>query len=146
MNTQISESSRQPVEDWEKMYLSGKGYRKTVKNAQNRKDVFTPSIIRNICALGIESYFMAVFMHRGILPHNHTMQDLLDDAEKLFPVDPALKKTMLKIDDQMQLCSLDNFKLTDASADDVAAFIKALDDADLLAGGELGIDGKSAHT
>ena len=146
MKQQISSGPYGPVEGWEEKYSSGNGYRKTAHNAQNRTAVFTPSIIRNICAMGIESYFMAVFMHRGLLPRNHTMQDLLEDAEKLFPIEPGLKKAMLKIDNQMQLCSLENFKLTDASPDDVPEFLKALDDVAAVADRELGNDGKSADT
>ncbi|MCK9169913.1 MAG: hypothetical protein M0P01_05815 [Treponema sp.] len=146
MNTQTFNNRQKPVEDWDKMYASGNGYRKTAHNAQKRPTVFTPSIVRNICAMGIESYFMAVFMHRGLLPRNHTMRDLLDDAEKFITIDPVLRKTMLKIDDQMQLCSLDNIKLTDPSPDDIPLFIKALDDVAAVAGGELGSDAASPNT
>jgi len=134
------------VEDWKKMYEAGAGYRKTAHSAQLRSAVFTPSLIRNICAMGIEAYFMAVFMQRGTLPHNHTMRDLLDDAEKIISIDPALKETMLKIDDQMQLCSLDNIKMVDASAEDALLFIKAIDDVAAIAERECAGNAISAHT
>jgi hypothetical protein len=146
MKQQILKGPNGPIDDWDKMYASGRGYKKTAHNAQNRPAVFTPAIVRNICAMGIESYFMAVFMHRGLLPHNHTMSDLLDDAEKLFPIDPVLKKTMLKIDDQMQLCSLENFKLTDPIPGDIPTFLKALDDVAAIADNELNSDTEPAHT
>ena len=53
---------------------------------------------------------------------------------------------MLKIDEQMQLCSLENFKLTDASPGDVSEFLNALDGAAAVADRELGNDGKSTDT
>ncbi len=115
------------IEDWDKMYKAGKQYQKRAHSSLKNPAIFTPSIIRNIVAMGIESYFMGIFMHQGILPRNHTMQDLLYDAKKLFTIDPALEKIMLKIDDQMQLCSLENFKLKDASSDDLTEFLQAID-------------------
>jgi len=120
-------TERKPIEDWDKQYKAGKQYCETAHKAILRPKVFTPSIIRNIIAMGIEAYFMALFMHRGILPRNHTMQDLLFDAKRLFPVDPELERIMLKIDDQMQLCSIENFKLTDAKEEDILEFLKAID-------------------
>jgi hypothetical protein len=117
----------QSIEDWDKQYSAGKQYRATAHKAVAKPEIFTPSIIRNIAAMGIEAYFMALFMHRGILPRNHTMQDLLFDAKRLFSVDPELERIMLKIDDQMQLCSIENFKLTDATQDDIKEFLQAID-------------------
>ncbi|HAH62735.1 MAG TPA: hypothetical protein DCL73_11635 [Treponema sp.] len=146
MELQTFGNKREPVEDWDKMYASGKGYKKAAHNARNRPAVFTPSIVRNICAMGIESYFMAVFMHRGLLPHNHTMRDLLDYAERLISIEPSLRESMLKIDTQMQLCSLDNIKLTEPLPGDIPLFLKALDDVAAIADGELGSDAVSPHT
>jgi hypothetical protein len=128
----------QSIEDWDKMYEAGKQYRATAHKAVGRPEVFTPSIIRNIAAMAIESYFMAFFMYQGILPRNHTMQDLLADAKKLFSVDPELEHILLKIDDQMQLCSLENFKLTDAVSEDTPEFLKAVDMVAAIAGSEIG--------
>jgi hypothetical protein len=146
MKQQTLDTDREPVEDWDKMYASGRGYKKTAHAARNRPAVFTPSIVRNICAMGIESYFMAVFMHRGFLPHNHTMRDLLADAERFISIEPSLRETMLKIDTQMQLCSLDNIKLIEPQADDIPLFLKALDDVAAIADRELGSDALSPHT
>jgi hypothetical protein len=74
------------------------------------------------------------------------MRDLLADAERFISIEPSLRETMLKIDTQMQLCSLDNIKLIEPQADDIPLFLKALDDVAAIADRELGSDALSPHT
>jgi hypothetical protein len=113
--------------NWETFYSEGKSYHKTAQGSVRRPEVFTPGIIQNLAAMGIEKYFMAIFMHRGLLPRNHTMEDMLYEAKKLFPVDPELERILLYMDSLQAICSIEKFKITEPEKTDVPDFIKAID-------------------
>jgi hypothetical protein len=125
--------------DWEKFYHEGKGYHKTVRGGLGRPQVFTPEIIQNIAAMGIEKYFMSIFLRRGILPRNHTMGDLVEDLKVFLPLPADLEKSLLYFDSLQQICSIDNFKITKPGPEDVSLFVDAIDRVALLAEREIGV-------
>jgi len=124
--------------DWNTFYSEGKSYHKTAQGSVRRPEVFTPGIIHNLAAMSIEKYFMAIFMHRGSLPRNHTMADLVWEAKRLFPIDPELERILLHMDELQSICSIEHFKITEPEAGDVPDFIKAVEMVASLAAREIG--------
>lgn len=125
------------LDGWEAFLEEGRAYHKTAQRSVRRPEVFTPAIIQNIAAMGIEKYFMAIFMHRGILPRNHTMVDLLEEARAFLRIRPDLEATLRYMDSLQQICSLDAIETHEPSRADVPRFIEAMTMVSELARKEL---------
>jgi hypothetical protein len=126
--------------DWEAFFNEGLSYHKTAQRSVRRPEIFTPEIIQNIVAMGIEKYFMAIFMHRGSLPRNHTMTDLFSEANSFLQIPEDLSKTLLYMDSLQRICSIDDFSIEKPKTTDVPRFLSALEGVALLAAESLGRD------
>jgi hypothetical protein len=122
---------------WETFYNHGKGYHQTVRGSGKRPGVFTPEIIQNVAAMGIEKYFMAIFTHRGLLPKNHTMGDLVGEAKTFLEIPLELEESLLYFDKLQSICSVDFFEIIEPKPEDVDRFRNAIDAVALLAEEEL---------
>jgi hypothetical protein len=122
---------------WAQFFEEGRGFHKTARGSVKRPQVFTPEIVQNIAGMGIEKYFMAIFSHRGLLPQNHTMGDLLAEAKTFLSLSREFEETLLYMDSLQNICSVFDFKITKPRAEDVPRFLAALDTAALLAEREL---------
>jgi hypothetical protein len=125
--------------DWKAFLLEGQGYHRTAQGSVRRPEVFTPAIIHNLAGMSIEKYFMAMFMHRGIMPRNHTMRDLLEEAKPLFEIDDVLEKTLLYMDSLQEICSLEAYSITPPKPEDVPDFLAAVQSVARLAEKETGV-------
>lgn len=123
--------------DWKAFLEEGRSYHRTAQGSVRRPEVFTPEIVQNLAAMGIEKYFMALFMHRGILPRNHTMSDLLAEAAGFFPIEQELEQTLLYMDSLQRICSMDDFEIRSPRKEDIHRFLSALDSMARLAEGEI---------
>lgn len=123
--------------DWEQFLEEGRAFHRAVRGGLKRPEVFTPDIIQNIAAMGIEKYFMAFFTHRGILPKNHTMTDFIEEIKPLRPLPAELEKKLRYFDALQSICSLDAFQITKPGAEDVERFTQAIDEVARLAEAEL---------
>lgn len=123
--------------EWKGFYDDACAYHKTAIGSLKRPNLFTPELIQNITAIGIEKYFMAIFTQKGTLPHNHTMRDFLEESDGFLELPDKLKTTLLYMDSLQSLCSLDNFKITKPSREDAVLFIEAIDGVAQLAEREL---------
>jgi hypothetical protein len=121
------------MEGWKQFLEDGRGFHRTVLGCLKRPDVFTPEIIQNIAAMGIEKYFMAVFTHRGILPQNHTMRDFTEEVKAFMPLPEDLEASLLYFDSLQNICSFDDFSITKPSPGDVDRFVEAINRVALLA-------------
>jgi hypothetical protein len=125
-------------EGWEEFLEEGRGFHRTVLGALKRPDVFTPEIVQNIAAMGIEKYFMAIFSRRGLLPRNHTMRDLTEEVKSFLPLPEALETSLLYFDSLQNICSFDDFKITKPGPGDVDRFINTINQVAALAEQETG--------
>ncbi len=132
--------------DWEVFLKEGRSYHRTAQGSVRRPEVFTPGIIQNLVAMGIEKYFMALFMKRGMLPRNHTMQDLLAEADGLFEINEETRKALLRMDELQRICSIDDFAIIEPTREDVPRFLAALDAIAALAERETGSIGAAVST
>ncbi len=113
--------------DWEAFYNEGRSYHRTAQGSVRRPEVFTPGIIQNLVAMGIEKYIMALFMKRGMLPRNHTMTDLLEESDGMLPLGANTKETLLYMDGLQRICSMDDFSIQEPTKEDVTRFLAAID-------------------
>jgi len=119
--------------DWEAFLAEGKSYHRTAQGSVRRPEVFTPGIIQNLVAMGIEKYIMALFMKRGMLPRNHTMTDLLEESRGILELEERTKETLLYMDSLQRICSMDDFSIQEPTQEDISRFLAALDDvADMV--------------
>ena len=52
------------TETWREFYEEGQGFHRAARGGLKRPGVFTPEVVQNIAAMGIEKYFMAIFSRR----------------------------------------------------------------------------------
>jgi hypothetical protein len=126
-------------ENWEQFLEDGRGFHRTVLGGLRRPGVFTPELIQNIAAMGIEKYFMAIFTRRGLLPQNHTMRDFVEEAGSFMVLPVGLEASLLYFDSLQNICSLDNFTITKPAPGDIARFVDAINQVAKLAEEEIGV-------
>jgi hypothetical protein len=123
--------------DWEQFYADAQGFHRTVRGGLKRPEVFSPDLIQNIAAMGIEKYFMAVFTHRGLLPRNHTMHDFVEEVKAFAELPPGLEEDLLYFDSLQSICSFVDFNIVKPSPADVPRFVAAIDQTACFADREL---------
>jgi hypothetical protein len=134
------DNAGQNTPEWKKFYDEGRSYHKTARGSLKRPEVFTPEIVQNIAAMGIEKYFMSIFMHRGVLPRNHTMEDFIGEVKAFFPLPAGLEDSLRYFDSLQQICSIDDYRIVKPEAGDAPRFVEAIDRVALLAERELAGD------
>jgi hypothetical protein len=123
--------------DWEQFYEEARGFHKAARGGLKRPEVFTPSLVQNIAAMGIEKYFMSVFTRRGFLPRNHTMRDFVEETKSFTELPARLEESLLYFDSLQSICSVFDFRIVEPSGEDIPRFIEAIDGVALLAEREL---------
>ncbi len=113
--------------EWNAFLEEGRCYRKTAQGSVRRPEIFTPTIVQNVAAMGIEKYFMALFAKRGRLPHHHTMTDLAEEAGAFIALGDETVKTLRYMDSLQRICSLDDWRIEPPKSEDIPRFIAALE-------------------
>jgi hypothetical protein len=124
-------------QDWKQFFEDGQGFHRTVRGGLKRPAVFTPELIQNIAAMGIEKYFMSIFTHRGLLPQNHTMSDFVGEVKAFMTLPPDLEKSLLYFDSLQSICSIYDFTIIKPKPEDVPLFVDAIDRVSRLAEQEI---------
>jgi hypothetical protein len=137
-------TENEKIPDWKKFYDEGAAYHKTVRGSRKRPEVFTPEIVQNVAAMGIEKYFMSIFTRRGLLPRNHTMFDLLDEAKTFLTISEELEESLLYFDSLQSICSIDDIRIIKPKPDDVQRFCETIDRVAVLADQELALAADAA--
>jgi hypothetical protein len=120
-------------EGWEQFLEEGRSFHRAALGGLKRPEVFTPEIIQNIAAMGIEKYFMALFVRQGVLPRNHTMEDFIEEARAFMLLPEDLEVLLRRFDALQNICSFDDFRITKPSLDDVNHFVDAVNRVAVLA-------------
>lgn len=116
----------QTITGWEDFYRDGKDYLRTVSAAyDNRKAAFTAVILYNMISMAIEKFVMAALMHRGAMPYNHTMADLVEALELTFQgaVD-RFRDELLALDAYQEICDLDAYSITPPSMEEIPGMLE----------------------
>ena len=104
----------------------GDGYLKTARAAfVSRREIFTPEILYNIIAMAIEKFVMAALMREGTMPYNHTMRDLVEAMEEIFPETIAeIKEGLLNLDKYQDICDPYDFAIIQPERNEIPFMLK----------------------
>ena len=126
---------KQSIEGWEDFLRDGTGFLRTAKGAYTKGiQAFTPEILYNIIAMAIEKFVMAALMQQGALPYNHTMYDLVEAMEDVFPDRIRdLKEGLLDLDSYQEICDVDSFNITPPAREEIAGMLLIAESMEQLA-------------
>ena len=115
-----------PIGGWEDYWHDGRAFLRTASSAyQQHKKAFTTVILYNVIAMAIEKFVMAALMHQGKLPLNHTMRDLVEAMEEVFPVAMAdIRQGLLDLDRYQEICDLDTFNISGPAMEEIPAMLE----------------------
>lgn len=91
----------------EEMLAEGEGFFRVVERSHLKPKVFTPEIVHNLLSMAMEKFAMAILMHRGELPDNHTFFDLVTALKAIVPMSAEIEAALLAVDEESDLCSLE---------------------------------------
>lgn len=113
------------IAGWEEFLHDGEAFLRTGLAAHAKdKKAFTPEILYNIIAMAIEKFVMAALMQRGALPYNHTMGDLVESMDEVFPDGLRdIKNGLLDLDRYQEICDVDSFTITPPAMDAIPAML-----------------------
>ncbi|MBC8414728.1 MAG: hypothetical protein ISR96_03645 [Nitrospira sp.] len=122
----IGDPARQPIGGWEDYLKDGNSFLKTALGAYEKKRaIFTPEILYNLIAMGIEKFIMAALMQHGALPYNHTMKDLVEAMDETFPSAlDELREGLLTMDQYQDICDLDGFRITPPEKEEIPGMLQ----------------------
>ena len=109
------------IDDGDIFLHDGDAFLKTGLAAHTKgKKAFTPEILYNIVAMAIEKFVMAALMQRGALPYNHTMGDLVEAMDEVFPDAMGdLKNGLLDLDRYQEICDVDTFTVIPPALEEI---------------------------
>lgn len=93
------------------------------ENAAGKSRVFTPEILYNIIAMGIEKQIMGLLMYRGVLPENHTLRDLLAGLKTVIEVPEDVAGALVSMDGFQEICVIEFYKRKIPTDDDIKVFL-----------------------
>lgn len=96
----------QAIEDWQQYKLEGQQFLNLAEGAFGKQNkLFTPEILYNLIAMGIEKLVMSSLMAIGRLPYNHTMHDLVSALEQWQPeIIRTLEGAVRALDSYQDIC------------------------------------------
>ena len=114
------------IDGWETFFDEGKAFLLTATAArQKKKEAFTPEILYNIIAMAIEKFVMAALMKHGALPYNHTMTDLVEALDDVFPeMINELRDQLLLMDSYQEICDVDAFNIKPPGTDEIPGMLE----------------------
>ena len=99
------------IDSWKEYQRDGEQFISVARRAiEKHNSRFTPEILYNLIAMGIEKLIMAFLMKRGDLAENHTMGDLLYSLQKHLGKLEELQEDFAYLDSFQEICELANYK------------------------------------
>ena len=112
------------IGNWNDFYREGIQYLNVAMNTAGKKAAFTPEILYNIIAMGIEKQIMGLLMFRGVLPENHTLRDLLNSLKTVTEVPEILSEKLIAMDGFQEICRIDFYKRKTPTDSDIREFLE----------------------
>ena len=121
-----SMASIRPIQGWQEFLQDGNGYLRTVQGAYRKGNmIFTPEILYNIIAMAIEKFVMAAVMSQGSMPYNHTMADLVEAMETIFPnAIEEIRAGLLQLDAYQDICDPYEFTIVEPGRDEIPGMLR----------------------
>ena len=120
-----------PITGWQDFLKEGDAYLKTAHGAYANDrttvagvTIFTPEILYNIIAMAIEKLVMATLMKQGALPYNHTMFDLVEAIDEVFPQSlHEIRQGLLDLDKYQEICDVDHYNIIPPDSQEIPAML-----------------------
>ncbi len=114
------------ISGWQEFLEQGEHYLQAACGGYaRRRQVFTPEILYNLVAMAIEKFVMAALMRQGALPYNHTMADLVEALDTVFPgAITDLREQLLALDRHQEICALDTYSIRPPAMDEIPAMLE----------------------
>lgn len=111
---------------WQKWLDEASQYMRAASNERGELTRFSSPILYNLLGMSLESAVMAILDFHTLLPENHTFYDLVTALEQLHPLEPALRETILRFEQNQQLCSLIEYQRSELSREELEEFAAAV--------------------
>ena len=95
--------------NWEKFLELGRQYEASGKGKNRSDSKLSPLVVYNLFSMALENYCMAILTHHGTMADNHTFTDLIDSLDRVYPLDPELRRRILDLERHQQICSFEDF-------------------------------------
>lgn len=111
------------INGWSDYFSEGLRFMQIAEKASGKTGIFTPEILYNIIAMGIEKLIMGLLMYRGVLPENHTLRDLLAGLEKVAEVPDDVAGRLVSMDGFQEICVIEFYKRKIPTEEDIKVFL-----------------------
>jgi hypothetical protein len=113
------------IKGWQNYLEDGEAYLRTAKGAFAKKDRrFTGEILYNLVAMAIEKFVMAALMRHDQLPYNHTITDLVEAMEAVFPDKVgSIAGQLVELDKYQDICDLEHYSITPPELEEIPGMI-----------------------
>jgi hypothetical protein len=112
--------------NWHKWLDEASQYLRAARSEEGALTRFSAPILYNLLGMSLESAVMAILDFHTMLPDNHTFYDLLAGLEQVHPLEPALRETILRFEQNQQLCSLIEYQRSELSREELEEFASAV--------------------
>ena len=85
----------------------GRQFLNTARNGLQRKAVFNNELIFNLIGLSLEKLLVGLCLERGYMPADHTLAGIVNETNRLCPMEARLIEAIRMMDRVQDLCSLD---------------------------------------
>ncbi len=128
------------ITGWEEFLQEGDAYLKTGHGAYAKsRAAFTPEILYNIIAMAIEKLVMATLMKQGQLPYNHTMYDLVEAMDDVFPESLVdIREDLLNLDKYQEICDIDHYNIIPPDSTEIPGMLNLASQLQDVVYGQIG--------
>ena len=95
--------------NWKEWLMEARQYEDAGAGKGGVASKLSPVVVYNLFSMSLESYCMAILDYHGTLADNHTFTDLMDSMEKVYSVEPELKRRILELEKYQQICAFEDF-------------------------------------
>ena len=108
--------------EWQNFYSDGSAFHNRMRSGALSGSL-SPEVLHGLASLANEKLLMSLLMYNGIHPEGHTFFNLICSAEQFCKINNDLKKSLMKMDEIVPLCSLDPAPYKPVTGSDVEMFV-----------------------
>jgi hypothetical protein len=120
-------------QDWQTWLKHADEFFRGCTPKNGKVSILGPVIRYNLMSMALESYVMGMLNFHNTMPDNHTFTDLINGLEKVIPLDPDLKRRILKYESIQSICSVDKYQHREPSEEELAELYVAIAEVKTMA-------------
>jgi hypothetical protein len=90
-------------------------------------DQYSAQLIFHIASMSLEKLLMTVALYYGIMPFNHTFQDLADAVSGIKDFPPLLCSSIREFDQLYGICSIDDYQRSEPDERDLEQILLVIE-------------------